>query len=160
MSQAILLLRSGRHMPLAVAALRTTYPGSRVVVVTQPGTDGELDRAAVTVTDRIVYRRGRFAALRFLFSSAMVRVLALRPSRVAVLWNDERGAGLSNVTRTGWLLGRGRVIAITPDGRLRPLRAAHSIQRTLARGSALRGNACAAASRAHRSNRRSGTATT
>lgn len=121
MSKVVLLLRSGRHLQPAVDALRAAYPGYRLAVVTQPGTELELDRAGVDPRDRIVYYGRRFAALRFVFSRAALHVLSRWPARVAVLWNDDQGHGLANVTRTGWILGRGSIIPVTPQGALQPL---------------------------------------
>jgi SAM-dependent methyltransferase len=109
------------------------YPGRRLVVVTQPGTEGELQQAGVGENDRIVYPKGRFAPLRFLFSGAGWQALRLWPSRVVVLWNDEAGRGLSNVTRTAWLVGRGAMAAVTPDGTLRPFEWSRPLRERLAR---------------------------
>jgi SAM-dependent methyltransferase len=48
----------------------------------------------------------------------MRAVMAVRPAQVAVLWNDREGHGVANATRTALLLGRGRVVPITPEGLL------------------------------------------
>jgi SAM-dependent methyltransferase len=116
----MLLFRSGRHLVPAVAALRSAYPGHRVVVVAQPGTDDDLAAAGVPREDRVFYEEGWFAPLRFLRSRAGWSTLRFRLGRAAVLWSDPGGRAQANVTRTA-LLGRWRVIPVTPEGVLPPV---------------------------------------
>jgi SAM-dependent methyltransferase len=120
MAGTVLLFRSGRHLVPAVAALRGAYPGHRVVVVAQPGTDADLAAAGVPHEDRVVYDKGRFAPLRFLCSRAGWSSLRFGLARTAVLWADAGGRAQANVTRTA-LLGRRRVIPVTPEGILPPV---------------------------------------
>ena len=112
----MLVFRSGRHLVPAVAALRTAYPGYRLVVVTQPGTDAELREAGVADEDRFLWAKGRFSPVRFLFSRLGWETLRHGFARAAVLWNDGEGHGQSNVTWTASIFSRGGVIPVTPDG--------------------------------------------
>jgi SAM-dependent methyltransferase len=131
-AKVVLLFRSGRHLGSAVTALRTAFPAARLVVIAQPGSERELQQAGVPERDWIAYTAGRFALVRFLVSSAFWQALALRPWRVALLWNDPHGWGLSNVTRTSMLAGLGRrPIAVTPDGALHRFRWSSSLRERL-----------------------------
>ena len=62
-------------------------------------------------------------------SAAPAPALALRPRRVAVLWNDPDGRGLANVTWTAWLLRRRAVLPVLPDRVLAPVGCREAAQR-------------------------------
>jgi hypothetical protein len=112
----IILLRSGRHVRLAVESLRTRFPGARVVVVAQPASVAALDLAGVPAEDRIIYGGGFFSPWRFYWSAAGTQVRRLAFDRVAVLWYDPDGVGQGNVNRTALALSPRGFLAVAPDG--------------------------------------------
>lgn len=119
----IALLRSGRHLDTALAALRRARPASRVIVVSQPGTDRLLEAAGIPETDRLYYEDSRFfSPWRFQRSEAGRAVRHVRPSAVAVLWNDPNGEGQENVNLTALTIRPAGFLAVTPDGSVRRCR--------------------------------------
>jgi hypothetical protein len=111
----ILLLRSGRHLRVAMDALATYSPGCHIGVVGTPGSEAAIEQAGVAPRDRFVYA-ARFQPLRFLFSSTGLRARCWRYDAVAVLWNDPDGTGQGNVDRTALVMNPRGFVAITPDG--------------------------------------------
>ena len=116
MSETILLLRSGRHVRLAIESLRERYPGARVVVVGQPASVPSLDLSGVSAEDRIIYDGGVFRPWQFYRSAAGSAARRLACTRVAVLWYDPDGVGQGNVNRTALLLSPRGYLAVAPDG--------------------------------------------
>jgi hypothetical protein len=117
--ERILLIRSGRHLAIAIAALQSRWPGCEIGVVATAGSESALAEAGVSARNTFVYtRRSRFSPLAFFFSTTAVAVRLWRFDRVAVLWNDPDGAGQGNVDRTAFLLAPRGFVAITPDGSL------------------------------------------
>ncbi|HLG55919.1 MAG TPA: hypothetical protein VI485_11350 [Vicinamibacterales bacterium] len=117
--ERILLLRSGRHLQTALAALRAREPECEVAVVGTPGSESAIEQAGVPPANVFVYgKRSRFTPAAFFFSSTAVAVRCWRFDRVAVLWNDPDGAGQGNVDRTAFLLAPRGFLAVTPDGSL------------------------------------------
>lgn len=96
-------------------------------MIAQPGTDEDLAAAGVPREDRVFYDKGRFAPLRFLCSRAGWASLRLGLAPTAVLWTDAGGRAQANVTRTA-LLGRRRVIPVTPEGILPSVGWGHVLQ--------------------------------
>jgi hypothetical protein len=114
--ERILLLRSGRHLRVAIAALASRFPGCQVAVVGTPGCEAALDQAGVPHGARFVYPAARFRPLAFFFSSTALAARRWRFDRVAVLWNDPDGTGQGNVDRTAMSMAPRGHLAITPDG--------------------------------------------
>ena len=115
--ERILLLRSGRHLQLAIAALQSRWPGCEVAVVGTAGSQPAIEQAGIAAWNIFIYtKRPRFSPLAFFFSTTAVAARFWRFDRVAVLWNDPDGAGQGNVDRTALLLAPRGFIAITPDG--------------------------------------------
>ena len=112
--ERILLFRSGRHLQVAVDALKKDSPGCDVSVVSMPA--------------------GRFfRPLPFITSGQGARAWAGRFDRVCVLWNDPDGAGQSNVDHTALCVSPLGFTAITADGTLIPRRTAANLQREITR---------------------------
>lgn len=119
MRSEILLLRSGRHLSAACEALRNAYPGCRISVVGQPGTEELLTRCGIPVEDQLIYRAGKvFSPFRFRYSETGRAVRRRTFDRVAVLWTNPTGEGFDNVDRTALLLSPRGFLAIPPDGSL------------------------------------------
>jgi hypothetical protein len=117
--ERILLLRSGRHLQVALTALQASMPGCEVAVVGTPGSERAIEQAGVLSVNTLVYaKRTRFTPMAFFFSSTAVQARAWHFDRVAVLWNDPDGAGQGNVDRTALTLAPRGFLAITPDGRV------------------------------------------
>jgi hypothetical protein len=117
--ERVLLLRSGRHLQIAIAALHSHWPGCEVAVVGTAGSQLAIEQAGVETRNTFIYtRRPRFSPVAFFFSTTAVAARLWRFDRVAVLWNDPDGAGQGNVDRTAFLLAPRGFIAITPDGRI------------------------------------------
>ncbi len=115
----VVLLRTGRHMAVALDVLARTYPGCQVSVVATPGTLDTLTRAAVAPDDIFIYSaRPRFDCWPLLTSGLFARLRWRGFDRVVVLWLDPDGGDRPNVTRAALLLAPGGFDAITPDGRL------------------------------------------
>lgn len=115
----ILLLRTGRHLQVALSALQSYMPGCEVGVVGTPGSERAIEQAGVPAANAFVYaKRSRFTPIAFFFSSTALEARWWRFTRVAVLWNDPDGAGQGNVDRTALTLAPRGFLAITPDGRV------------------------------------------
>ena len=112
----ILVLRSGRHLRVAMEALTARFPGCRIAVVGTPGSEAALAMADVRPGDAFIYRAARIQPFAFLFSPTAVAVWRWKYDRVAILWNDPDGTGSGNVDRTACALGPCGYLAITPDG--------------------------------------------
>jgi hypothetical protein len=113
----ILVLRTGRHLNVAVAALGARWPGCEIAVVGTPGSEPAIAQAGVPSSRTFVYDAApTFRPAAFWFSRAARAAHGWGFDRVAVLWNDPAGTGQGNVDRTAfWLSPRG-FIAVTPDG--------------------------------------------
>ncbi len=117
--ERVVLIRSGRHVGVAIAALRAAYPGCQVTIVTTPAAEASLRQAGVPESDLLIYRtRPQFDAWPFLRSRVPLRLWLRGYDRVAVLWQDPSGADRANVDRTALLLSPRGFEAITPDGTL------------------------------------------
>jgi hypothetical protein len=116
----IVLIRSGRHLAVALAALEAHAPGCEVAVVGTPGSEHVIEQAGIPRERIHVYaKRPRFTPLAFAFSTTSVAARLWRFDEVAVLWNDPDGKGQGNVDRTALTLSSGRAfLAVTPDGRV------------------------------------------
>ena len=116
MPRRILLLRSGRHLRVAMDALASRYPACRVGVVGTPGSDAALAQAAIAAGDCFIHPVPRLHPLTFFFSRTALAVRRWRYDRVAILWNDPDGTGQGNVDRTALAMSPRGYLAITPDG--------------------------------------------
>ena len=115
----VLLLRSGRHLQVAIAALQSRWPDCQIAVVGTTGSQAAIEQAGVDAGNIFIYtKQPRFSPAAFLFSATAVAVRCWRFDRVAVLWNDPDGAGQGNVDRTAFLLAPRGFLAVTPDGSL------------------------------------------
>ncbi len=121
MPSEILVLRSGRHLNVACEALSGIYPGCRIAVVAQPGTEEMVSRAGIAEENRYVYKAGKFfTPFRFYWSETGRAVRRRTFDRVAVLWTNPSGDGFDNVNRTALLLSPRGFLAIPPDGSVVP----------------------------------------
>lgn len=115
----VLLFRSGRHLGVALDAIRAASPGCDITVVATPGVLPLLEQAGLDEEHRILYDRTPFfQPLAFITSGAGVRALTGRFDRVCVLWNDPEGTGQANVDQTALLVKPSGFTAITADGTL------------------------------------------
>lgn len=114
--ERILLLRSGRHLRVAMDAVTARFPGCRIGVVGTPGSEAAMATADVRPGDAFIYGAPRMQPLAFLFSSTAIAVWRWRYHHVAILWNDPDGTGSGNVDRTACVLSPRGYLAITPDG--------------------------------------------
>jgi hypothetical protein len=114
--ERILLLRSGRHLRVAMNALAHRFPGCHIGVVGTPGSQAAIEQTGIAPGDLFVYERGRFQPLAFFFSRTAVAARRWRYDRVAILWNDPDGSGQGNVDRTACTMSPRGYMAITPDG--------------------------------------------
>jgi hypothetical protein len=135
-ARRVLLLRSGRHLHTAIAALQQRWPGCEIAVVGTPGSEPAIAQAGITFDNTFIYaRRSRFSPLEFLVSHAASAARRWRFDDVAVLWNDPNGTGQGNVDRTAFLLAPRGFLAITPDGGVTERRLtrqiAHESRRTI-----------------------------
>jgi len=112
----ILLLRSGRHLRVAMDSLTARFPGCRVAVVGTPGSEAAISMTDVRPGDAFIYRAPRMQPFAFLFSPTALAVWRWRYDHVAILWNDPDGTGSGNVDRTACVLSPRGYLAITPDG--------------------------------------------
>jgi hypothetical protein len=118
-SPRILLLRSGRHLSTALAALEAFAPGCEVAVIGTPGSERSIEQTGVPPERTFIYTlRSRFTPLAFLVSRTSIAARLWRFDHVAVLWNDPGGHGQGNVDRTALVLDPRGFLAITPDGRV------------------------------------------
>lgn len=118
MPETVLLLRSGRHLPEGVLALRRALPGCDISVMSPPDTDHHLVAAGIPIDRRLVYSAPRFSAWHVLRSGMARRVRHARFQRVAMLSNCLDGAGQANVIWTSVLLAPKGFLAVTPAGDL------------------------------------------
>lgn len=117
--ERILLLRSGRHLSVALDVLRRTYPGCRVCAIATPGTEAALAKEGLGPDDYFIYdARPQFDAWPLLTSGLYVRARRRGYDRVAALWLDPDGSDRANVDRAALLLSPAGFDAITPDGQL------------------------------------------
>ncbi len=117
--ERLLLLRSGRHLAVALDVLRRAHPGCHVRVIATPGTETALAAEGIGPADSFIYDAApTFDAWPLVASGLYFRVLARGYDRVAVLWQDPEGSDRANVDRTAMLLSPTGFEAITPDGRL------------------------------------------
>jgi len=132
--ERILVFRSGRHLQVALGALRAGSPDCEITVVARPEAAPALDQAGVGAGHRITYDRTPFfRPLPFITSHAGRRALAGRFDRVCVLWNDPDGAGQANVDYTALMVSPRGFTAITPDGRLQRRDGAANLRREAVR---------------------------
>ena len=116
MARDILLLRSARHLLTAVRALQARYPGDRITIASQTGTEEILDLLDVPARQRILVPWRRFTSTALLRTREGRQLLGRHFDEVAVLWLGPDGAGYSNVNRAALLLAPGGFLAITPAG--------------------------------------------
>jgi hypothetical protein len=134
MNKNIVLLRSGRHIHVAARSLRNLWPGCRLLVVSQPGTELVLDELGILPEDRFLYSRKKFfSPLSFALSSACRQLRSRSFDKVAVLWGDPEGKGYANVSRTALLLSIGGFFAVTPDGSVIHQETWHTLKREFQR---------------------------
>ncbi len=135
--ERVLLLRSGRHLQVALDALAAAWPDCVVTVVGTAGSERAMAQAGVSADRVLLYtRRPRFTPLAFLTSTTALAARRRGFDRVAVLWNDPDGTGQGNVDRTAFALAPLGFLAVTPDGRLVPRslwpQVGHELRRTVA----------------------------
>ncbi len=114
--ERILVLRSGRHLQVALRSLRERFPACHIGVVGTPGSRPAIEQAGIAPEDAFTCDAPRFRPLSFLFSRTTVAARQWRYDGVAILWNDPEGTGQGNVDRTACLLSPRGYLAITPDG--------------------------------------------
>ncbi len=115
----IVLIRSGRHVQVALDLLQRQYPGCHVSVVATPNTDAPRVQAGIAESDWITYdAHAQFDAWPMLRGGLAARLWARGFDRVAVLWQDPTGSDRANVDRAATLLSPAGFDAITPDGQL------------------------------------------
>lgn len=135
--ERVVLFRSGRHLQVALDALRREWPGCDVTVVATPAAGPALDAAGIGTDHRVIYDATDFFRPWPFLTSAAWRVAAgKRFDRVCVLWNDPDGRGQTNVDYTAMTLAPAGFTAITPDGTLVPRRTGANLQRALSRAAA------------------------
>jgi hypothetical protein len=116
MTDEILLLRSGRHLSSALSALRASFPGARITVVSNRGSHDVLDRVGIDARDRVVGRWSHISVGALLGDPVGRSLWRRSATRVAVLWPDPEGTGCGNVARAALFLSPRGFLAITPDG--------------------------------------------
>jgi len=117
--ERVLVLRSGRHLRVALDALARRYPGAEFAVVGTSGSERAIEQAGIAPERIFVFAaRPRFTPLAFLLSTTARAARRWDADHVAVLWNDPDGAGQGNVDRTALTLAPRGFLAITPDGRM------------------------------------------
>lgn len=132
--ERVLLLRSGRHLGLALSSLQARWPGCEVAVVGTAGSESAIADAGVPEGRTFIYRgRPRFTPLAFACSSTGAAARYWRFDRVAVLWNDPDGTGQGNVDRTALLLAPLGFLAVTPDGGITERRVTPQVRREIRR---------------------------
>jgi hypothetical protein len=105
-AEKILLIRSGRHLRVALEALRAWSPGCEVGVIGTAGSEGPIATAGIPPYDAFIYtKRARLQPISFFFSLTALRARHWGYDRIAILWNDPALA----MSPRGYL-------AITPDG--------------------------------------------
>jgi hypothetical protein len=135
--ERILLVRSSRHLRVAVDALAAHSPGCHIGVLGTPGSEVAMEQAGVAAADRFIYtRRPRFSPIAFLLSPTAIAVRRWHYDRVAILWNDPTGSGQGNVDRTALVMSPRGYLAIAPDGRIVERSSWPQFRRELARAAA------------------------
>lgn len=114
--ERILVLRSGRHLQVALRSLRERFPACHIGVVGTPGSRPAIEQAGIAPQDAFTCEAPRFRPFSFLFSRTTRAARQWRYDGVAILWNDPEGTGQGNVDRTACLLSPRGYLAITPDG--------------------------------------------
>jgi hypothetical protein len=114
--ERILLLRSGRHLRVAMDALAARFPGCCIGVVGTSGSQPAIDQSGIAASDAFIHPAPRFRPGAFFFSSTARAVRRWRYDRVAILWNDPDGTGQGNVDRTALAISPRGYLAVTPDG--------------------------------------------
>ena len=116
-AERILLIRSGRHLRVAIDALRAWSPGCEIGVIGTAGSEGPIATAGIPPYDAFIYtRRPRLQPISFFFSLTALRARRWGYDRIAILWNDPDGTGQGNVDRTALAMSPSGYLAITPDG--------------------------------------------
>lgn len=117
--ERILLIRSGRHLQVAIDVLRRTYPVCAVAVIATPGTEGARVQAGIAPPDWLIYDAApHFDAWPMMRGGLAARAWMRGFDRVAVLWQDPDGTDRANVDRAAFVLAPRGFDAITPDGAL------------------------------------------
>jgi hypothetical protein len=130
----VLLLRTGRHLHVALDALGGRWPGCEVAVVGTPGSEGAIAQAGVSPSHTFVYdTRPTFEPWAFRFSRAALAARRWGFDHLVVLWNDPAGTGQGNVDRTAFAMAPRGFLAVTPDGRLIDRRLGPQIRREVRR---------------------------
>jgi hypothetical protein len=130
----VLLLRSGRHLQIALGALNARWPGCEVAVVGTPGSEAAIARAGISAACTFVYdARPTFQPFAFRLSQAATAAQRWGFDHLAVLWNDPMGSGQGNIDRTAFAMAPRGFVAVTPDGRLIERRIGPQIYRELRR---------------------------
>lgn len=115
----VLLLRTGRHLQVALTALAARWPGCEFAVVGTPGSEPAIAQAGVPAERTFVYDAApTFQPAAFRFSRAGRAARGWGFDHLAVLWNDPAGSGQGNVDRTAFWLAPFGFVAVTPDGGL------------------------------------------
>jgi hypothetical protein len=112
----ILLMRSGRHLGIALDALRARFPDCEVGVVGTPGSEAAVAQAGIAPADYFLYPAPRVQPVAFRLSATACAARRWGYDRVAILWNDPAGTGQGNVDRTAMIMSPAGYLAITPDG--------------------------------------------
>lgn len=113
----IVLIRSGRHVQVALDVLNKKYPGCHVTVIATPNTDSARLQSGVASEDWITYdAHSTFDAWPMVRSGLAAKMWARGFDRVAVLWQDPDGTDRANVDRAAVALSPAGFEAITPDG--------------------------------------------
>jgi hypothetical protein len=134
--ERIVLLRSGRHLQVALDALREAFPACAVTVVATTGTREAVEATGVAPDDCLMYEgRPRFEPGGMLASGIAWALWRRGYDRIAVLWLDPDGNDRSNVDRSALLLAPLGFTAITPDGRIYERRSLALLAREIRRAS-------------------------
>lgn len=135
--ERILLFRSGRHLQVAIDALRADSPGCEITVVATPAAGPALDAAGIDGAHRVVYDvTPFFKPWPFVTSAAWRSAVRGGHDQVCVLWNDPDGAGQANVDYTALTVSPRGFTAITPDGTRIPRRSGPNLGRAARRAAA------------------------
>ncbi|MGE0039828.1 MAG: hypothetical protein AB7H88_00820 [Vicinamibacterales bacterium] len=132
--ERVLLLRSGRHLRVALDALAASSPGCEVTVVATAGGERAVVEAGVDPAACLVYAtRPTFDAWPVVRGGLWRAARRRGYDRVAVLWSVPDGAGHANVNRAALALAPSGFEAITPDGARHPQRVSRLAARELTR---------------------------
>jgi hypothetical protein len=112
----ILLLRSGRHLDVAIEALVSRFPGCQIAVVGTRGSQPAIQQSGIAETDTFISLASRFQPLSFVVSRTALAVRRWRYDELAILWNDSKGTAERNVDRTALMMSGHGYLAITPGG--------------------------------------------